>query len=150
MKIRPINEQDHTEWVRLRDLLWPGAKDDHKAETQLFFTQPDDRLATFVLDRQDGRLGGFIEMGQRNYAEGCASSPVAYIEGWYIEADLRRQRLGAALVRVAEQWARDQGLTEIASDVEIENDGSIQAHRALGYKEEVRIVCFRKELRDAV
>ena len=89
-------------------------------------------------------------MGQRNYAEGCASSPVAYIEGWYIDADLRRQRFGVALVRVAEQWAREQGLTEIASDVEIDNDVSIQAHRALGYKEEVRIVCFRKGLRDAV
>ena len=134
----------------MRDLLWPGAKDDHEIETQLFFTAPDEKLATFVLDRQDEQLGGFIEIGQRNYAEGCASSPVAYIEGWYIDADLRRQRLGAALVGVAEQWARDQGLTEIASDAEICNDVSIQAHRALGYKEEVRVVCFRKELGDAV
>lgn len=150
MEIRPIDEQDRAEWVRLRDLLWHGAKDDHEAETQLFFAQPDKRLATFVLDRQDGRLGGIIEMGQRNYAEGCASSPVAYIEGWYIDADLRRQQFGAALVRAAEQWAREQGLTEIASDVEIDNDVSIQAHRALGYEEEVRIVCFRKELHDAV
>ena len=150
MEIRPINEQDRPEWVRMRDLLWPGAKDDHEAETHLFFTEPDEKLATFVLDRQDGRLGGFIEMGQRNYAEGCASSPVAYIEGWYIDADLRQQGWGAALIQAAEQWGRDQGLTEIASDAELDNQVSIRAHKALGYKEEGKIVCFRKELRDAV
>jgi aminoglycoside 6'-N-acetyltransferase I len=150
MEIRPISEQDRTEWVRMRDLLWPGAKDDHEIETELFFTEPDKKLATFVLDRQNGRLGGFIEMGQRTYAEGCESTPVAYIEGWYVDADLRQQGYGAALVRAAEQWGRDQGLIEIASDAEILNEVSIRAHRALGYKEEVRIVCFRKELRDAV
>jgi aminoglycoside 6'-N-acetyltransferase I len=109
---------------------------------------PDETLATFVLDRLDGRLGGFIEVGQRNYAEGCASSPVAYIEGWYIDADLRRQGLGAALVRAAERWARGRGLTEIASDAETDNEVSIKAHKALGYAEEARVVCFRKDLRD--
>jgi aminoglycoside 6'-N-acetyltransferase I len=150
MEIRPINEQDRAEWVRMRDLLWPGAKADHEAETQQFFTEPDERLATFVLARQDGRLGGFIEIGQRNYAEGCASSPVVYLEGWYIDADLRQQGWGGALVRAAEQWARDQGLTEMASDAEIDNEVSISAHKALGYKEVVRVVCFRKGLNDAV
>jgi|SRR5581483_4755556 len=150
MEIRPIKQGDRAEWVRMRDLLWPGAKNDHETETRLFFTEPDEGLATFVLDRLDGGLGGFIEMARRNYAEGCASSPVAYIEGWYVDADLRRQGFGAGLVRAAEQWARDQGLTEIASDAELDNEGSIRAHRAVGYKEEVRIVCFRKKLRDAV
>jgi aminoglycoside 6'-N-acetyltransferase I len=148
MEIRPVNERDRAEWVRMRDLLWPGSLGDHEAETRRFFAQPDETLATFVLDRMDGRLGGFIEVGQRHYAEGCASSPVAYIEGWYVDADLRRQGLGAALVRVAERWARSRGLTEIASDAETDNEVSIKAHKALGYAEEARVVCFRKDLRD--
>lgn len=148
MEIRPVNEDDRAEWVRMRDLLWPGSLGDHEAETRLFFAQPDETLATFVLDRLDGRLGGFIEVGQRSYAEGCASSPVAYIEGWYIDADLRQQGLGAALVRPAERWARGRGLTEIASDAETDNEVSIKAHQALGYAEEARVVCFRKDLRD--
>jgi aminoglycoside 6'-N-acetyltransferase I len=147
MEIRPVNEHDRAEWVRMRDLLWPGSLGDHEAETRLFFAEPDETLATFVLDRLDGRLGGFIEVGQRNYAEGCASSPVAYIEGWYVDADLR-QGLGAALVRAAERWARDRRLTEIASDAETDNEVSISAHRALRYAEEARVVCFRKDLRD--
>ena len=149
MEIRVIRPEDQPEWVRLRDLLWPGSIDDHETETRQFFALADDSLVTFVVDRLDGRLGGFIEVGQRNYAEGCQTSPVAYIEGWYIDADLRRRGFGAALVRAAEQWAQEQGLREICSDTEIDNELSIAAHKAIGYQEEERIVCFRKELNGA-
>jgi aminoglycoside 6'-N-acetyltransferase I len=146
MQIRPIRLEDRAEWVRMRNILWPDSLVDHELDTKAFFEKPDESMATFVLDRLDGRLGGFIEMNQRKYAEDCLSSPVAYIEGWYVDADLRRQGLGAALVRAGEQWAREQGLTEIASDAVIDNEISIQAHKAIGYEEVVRIVCFRKEL----
>jgi aminoglycoside 6'-N-acetyltransferase I len=149
MEIRPVRPEDRAEWVRMRDLLWPGSRDDHEAETRRFFTQPDESLVTFVVDRHDGRLGGFIEMGQRQYAEECTSSPVAYIEGWYVDADLRRQGWGAALVKRSERWAQEKGLQEIASDAVIDNEVSITAHKALGYAEVIRIVCFRKEVKDA-
>ena len=102
--------------------------------------------ATFVIERGESRLGGFIEMGQRDYAEGCETSPVAYVEGWYVDEDLRRQGWGASLIRVAEDWARNQALREIASDTWLENETSIQAHLALGFSEEDRIVTFRKKL----
>ena len=71
---------------------------------------------------------------------------MAYIEGWFIDEDLRRQGLGTELVRAGERWAREQGLVEIASDAEIDNEISIRAHKAIGYEEEERIVCFRKDL----
>jgi aminoglycoside 6'-N-acetyltransferase I len=150
MQIRSIRPEDRAEWVRMRVLLWPGSLADHEQDTKLFFTQIDKALATFVVDRLDGRLGGFIELSQRKYAEGCRSSPVAYIEGWYVEAELRRQGVGTALVRAGEEWAREKGMVEIASDAEVENEISIRAHKAIGYEEEVRIVCFRKGLSNAV
>jgi aminoglycoside 6'-N-acetyltransferase I len=148
MHIRAIRPDDRAEWIRMRDILWPGFRADHERETQWFFTEPHASLATFVLDRSDGRLGGFIELAERPYAEGCTSSPVAYIEGWYVDSDLRRKGLGTALVRACEEWARNHGFKEIASDTDIANDISISAHKALGYEEEARIVCFRKALRD--
>jgi aminoglycoside 6'-N-acetyltransferase I len=148
MYIRAIRPDDRAEWIRMRDILWPGSRADHERETQQFFTEPDVSLVTFVVDRLDGRLGGFIELAERPYAEGCPSSPVAYIEGWYVDCDLRRQGLGTALVRAGEEWARNQGLKEIASDADIGNDISIRAHKALGYEEQGRIVCFRKGLRN--
>jgi aminoglycoside 6'-N-acetyltransferase I len=49
-------------------------------------------------------------------------------------------------VQAAEAWARSHGLKEIASDTQLENAISIQAHTALGYEEVERLVCFRKAL----
>lgn len=103
-------------------------------------------VAVLVAARSDGRLGGFVEIGSRTYAEGCTSTPVAFLEGWYVDPDLRRQGLGRALVRAAEQWALEHGFTEIASDTELENDASLAAHLALGFEEVERQICFRKRL----
>jgi aminoglycoside 6'-N-acetyltransferase I len=44
-------------------------------------------------------------------------------------------------------WAKAKGFTEIASDTWLENESSIMAHKALGYTEVERIVCFVKPLK---
>ena len=69
-----------------------------------------------------------------------------YVEGWWVDADARRQGVGAALVRAAEAWSRERGFTEMASDVLLDNDGSHAAHRALGFAEVERVVLYRKAL----
>ena len=107
---------------------------------------PPQRGITFVVERTRGGLCGFIEVSLRNVAEGCTTSPVAYIEGWYVDADSRRRTLGTRLVQAAEAWARRHGLQEIASDTQIDNTVSIHAHTRLEYEEVDRIVCFRKRL----
>jgi aminoglycoside 6'-N-acetyltransferase I len=99
-----------------------------------------------VVERTGGGLCGCIEVSLRAYAAGCTTSPVAYIEGWYVDQDLRRGKLGSQLVHTAEAWARSHGLKEIASDTQIANVVSIQAHKVLGYAEVERLVCFRKVL----
>jgi aminoglycoside 6'-N-acetyltransferase I len=92
-------------------------------------------IAVLVADRGDGRLAGFVEIGSRTYAEGCISSPVAFLEGWYVDPDARRRGLGRQLVDAAESWALERGYLEIASDTELENEISLKAHTALGYEE---------------
>ena len=104
-------------------------------------------IAVLVVDRGNGSLAGFVEIGSRNYAEGCESTPVAYLEGWYVDPDVRRAGVGASLVEAAETWAREHGYSEIASDTELDNDVSLQAHTALGFEEVERQICFRKRLR---
>ena len=49
-------------------------------------------------------------------------------------------------VVAAETWAVTNGYTEIASDTELENGISLQAHLALGFEEVERQICFRKRL----
>ena len=145
MKIRPVQPIDRDEWFRMRNSLWPGSPDDQVQEIDAFFSRPQDGV-TFVVERPDGGLCGFIEVSLRNYAEGCRTSPVPYIEGWYIDEDMRRRQLGSRLIQAAEDWARSNGFSEMASDTQLDNEVSQQAHRALGYEEVERIVCFRKEL----
>jgi aminoglycoside 6'-N-acetyltransferase I len=100
----------------------------------------------FVAQRANGKLGGFLEGGTRKYADGCDSSPVGYIEGWYVDEDLRRSGVGGLLVSAMEAWARDQGLTEMGSDTWLDNETSIAAHTRLGYIEMERLVHFAKKL----
>jgi aminoglycoside 6'-N-acetyltransferase I len=97
-----------------------------------------------------GRLVGFLELDLRKYAAGCSSSPVPFIEGWFVEPDLQRQGVGRALIAAAEAWACAAGHPEIASDAEIDNQRGIAAHRAVGFDEVERVVCFRKTLTPAI
>ena len=103
-------------------------------------------VAVLVADRGNGSLAGFVEIGSRNYAEGGESSPVAYLEGWYVDPDARGRGLGRRLQRAAEAWAVANGYTEMASDTELHNDASLDAHIALGFEEVERQVCLRKRL----
>lgn len=146
MKIRPVATNDKSEWIRMRTTLWPESSTDHPPEIDHFFAEPNDAVATFVAELEDGSLCGLLETGLRPYAEGCSSSPVGYIEGWWVDPKHRERGVGAALVAAAEEWVRKLGLSEIASDAELANNLSRNAHRALGFKETQRIVCFRKAL----
>lgn len=102
--------------------------------------------AVFLARTSGDQPAGFIEAHLREYAEGAESSPVAYLEGWYVVPAYRRRGVGARLVQAAEHWAQSRGCTEIASDTSIENKGSIEAHKHLGYVEVERQVCFLKQL----
>ena len=94
----------------------------------------------------EGRLVGFAEVSIRPYAEGCRSSRVAYLEGWFVLADARNLGAGRALIGAAEDWGRAQGCSEFASDADPGNDLSRAAHRAVGFTDVGLVRCFRKDL----
>jgi aminoglycoside 6'-N-acetyltransferase I len=143
--IRRATPADKPEWLRMRLLLWPfGTAEGFSEDMDGLLADP--LTPVIVVERAEGRLGGFLEAGTRKYAEGGESSPVGYIEGWYVDEDLRGQGLGKALVQAAEDWARSQGLTEMGSDTWLENETSIQAHLKMGYEEAERLVHFIKKL----
>jgi aminoglycoside 6'-N-acetyltransferase I len=146
--IREIVETDRNDWVRLRDALWPGSLADHDAETRDYFATRATTPIVFVAE-VDGRVVGFLELDYRKYAAGCTSSPVPFIEGWYVEPAHQGKGIGRALVEAAEARARAEGHDEMASDAEVDNADGIAAHLALGYEEVERVVCLRRSLRDA-
>ena len=149
MDIRAVNRSDREEWARMRSQLYsspdPREIDDwYEAASRGGTTLVG--VAVLVADRGDGSLAGFVEIGSRPYVEGCVTSPVAYLEGWYVDPENRRQGLGAKLIQAAETWALSHGYREIASDTEIANQVSFESHLALGYEEVERQICFRKRL----
>jgi aminoglycoside 6'-N-acetyltransferase I len=148
MHVRQLGPDDDAEWMRMRDILWPGLTTQTHETDMADFRADQTTQMVFVVDRENGLLGGFLETGTRKYADGCETSPVGYIEGWYVDADLRQAGWGRALVEAAETWARSCGYAEIASDCHLENDVGLKAHTAIGYKAVERLIHFRKSLAD--
>jgi molybdopterin synthase catalytic subunit len=148
--IRPPQTSDRGEWLRLRDALWPEHPPQiHRDEIDEYFansTMWKFPAQSFVIERSLGKLGGFIDASIRPYAHGCATSPVGYIEGWYVDPDLRRQGYGKKLVALAENWAQQQGCIEMASDCNTPNHLSHQVHESLGYRATIPCITFRKPL----
>jgi aminoglycoside 6'-N-acetyltransferase I len=139
--IRLYIPADQPEWLRMRNALWP---DQTAADMAAWLARAD--AAVIVAVRAPTGLCGFAEVGDRPFADGCWSSPVAYLEGWYVDPDARRQGIGAALIRAVEDWARQHGYRELASDALVTNVISQQAHQRLGFTEVHRAVQYRKEL----
>lgn len=147
IQIRPAQPGDAAAWECMRQALWPSPTDEHVAEIAAYFDGKQNRPAEVLLAIDaDGQAIGFAELAIRECAEGCYSGRVAYLEGWYVAPGVRRQGVGAALVRAAEEWGRAQGCTEFASDTDLDNAVSEAAHHALGFIEAGRITCFKKNL----
>lgn len=142
VRIRPLEPHEAETYVPLRQALWPDADDISEVTHQL--AHPE-RFQTLVAE-ENGQFVGWAEVSLRDYAEGCLTSPVGFLEGWYVSPQHRWKGIGRKLVEAAEGWARGRGCTEMASDTEIHNTLSQQAHARLGYEEVGRIVCFRKPL----
>ena len=151
--IRPIEDSDASEWLRMRLALWPDSDEAQQAgEIQIFLASspptPSPTLhAVFVCQRLQGGLCGVVEVSIRPYADGCETNNVGYLEGWYVDPETRGRGIGRALVKAAEDWAREQGCLEMGSDCDLENIPSQAAHRKLGYQETGRVIQFCKSLR---
>jgi aminoglycoside 6'-N-acetyltransferase I len=130
--------------------LWPeGTLEEHRAEARsiLTGTPPGSLPLVVFVAVVGGAVVGFVEVGLRSHADGCdPRRPVGFVEGWYAEADHRREGVGRALMHAAEVWARSHGCSEMASDTWIDHDVSLQAHAALGFEVVDRCVHFRKAL----
>jgi aminoglycoside 6'-N-acetyltransferase I len=150
MNIRRATKADADAWLAMRVALWPDVEpDDLRGDITAFFAARSEPLMphqVFVAEA-DGRLVGLLELSLRPYVDGCASSPVPFIEGWYVAPDMRKQGIGGALVKAAEEWAVARGHSEIASDALLDNTVGEQAHKALGFDEVERAIRFRKALK---
>lgn len=130
----------------MRRALWPDCSEEMHALEIALYEQDPAEVAVFVVDTGAPTLGGFIEVSVRDRVDGATSERVGYVEGWYVAPEQRGQGVGKQLMDAAERWTLEQGLTELGSDVEWDNAGSLRAHAALGFEETFRLVHFLKRV----
>jgi aminoglycoside 6'-N-acetyltransferase I len=147
---RTARPSDCPQISRMRAALWPASSaDEHAAELQpildgtVSFPFP---LVNFVAETST-QLVGFLEVDLRSHADGCDPFHAAgFIEGWFVDPGWRGQGIGRKLLTAAEDWARNQGCREMASDTWIDNELSQRVHEAAGYSVVDRCVHYRKAL----
>lgn len=66
-------------------------------------------------------------------------------EAWYVDRDLSWKGI-ERLMKKAKKWALKNSFTELGSDAALENTKNIAAHKALGFNEVDRVVCFLEKL----
>ena len=150
--IRLANPSDRPTLAALFHALWPeGPTEEHSNELEAILSgNPPGTLplVVFVAEASDKSLLGFLEVGLRSHADSCdPARPVGYVEGWYVTVGHRHCGIGKQLLAAAEDWARRQGCTEMASDTQIGNELSQRVHQHLGYEIVERAILFRKALR---
>ena len=134
-------------WLELRRRLWP---DGSVAEHLRYMA---DAIARGHFVRlaiaSDGSAVAFIEASKRvDYVNGTSSSPVAFLEGVYVEPAARGGGVARALVSAVEAWAKAEGCAELASDSPLESLAAHAFHRAIGFEETERVVYFCRTLHD--
>lgn len=145
--IRPSTAHDLPEWLRMRCALWPDCSAERHGLEIRQLTASAGAGVVLVAVRENGALCGFAELSVRSdHVDGASAVPVAYLEGWYVDADVRGRGIGRKLLEAAERWAASHELRELASDAELDNQASLEAHRSCGFRETCRAVHFIKPI----
>lgn len=158
MKITPYTQSTLPAWLQMRAALFHD--EDPKlleqevqqiTKTNTLKSQPFQCLLAFDDSNQDTNPTqpnpiGFIELTIRSSAEECMTSPVLYIEGWYVHPNHQSKGIGKALMNAAFDWGRAHNCKEAASDARPDNQLSINAHHALGFQDAGIIHCFKTNI----
>lgn len=137
---------DHRGWLPLRNALWSDSSLELDAETENLLRTPTQyQVLTFTDEFEN--VVGFAESSIRvDYVNGTSSTPVAFLEGLYVQPASRGSGVARQLMGAVEQWARQMGSSELASDALLDNRASHAMHKALGFAETERVVYFLKRL----
>lgn len=142
-------DASHVErWALLRQGLWPEQLlAEHREEVLATLRMGSSDFVAFLALDAAGMAMGLAEAAIRHdYVNGCDTSPVAFLEGIFVDPVARRSGCAQALVETVIQWGRDRGCTELASDADIANHDSHAFHQAVGFAETERVVYFRQPI----
>ena len=138
-------EKDAEALAGLVKIVWPENTEEALIRIILGYINSDES-AVFAEKRDESFIGVALCCLRRDYVEGCETSPVGYLEGVSVKEACRNRGVAKRLVEECEQWAREKGCREFASDCELSNTASLDFHLQIGFEEKNRIICFKKDL----
>lgn len=137
---------DFDYWQRFREELYDDL-DPAYSEAEIHRITNDPNMASYLIfEDETDNLMGMLELSLRNIMDGCASSPVANIDGLYVVEQFQNQGIGPKIIAFSKQWALEQGCTELTVDTELDNHRAQQFYLKNGFKETFRIVQYKMEL----
>ena len=143
--IRRATEKDILAIAEMAIMMWKDNTIEGLAESFTEIIHNEESAIFLILIEHE--TVGFAQCQMRHdYVEGTDSSPIGYLEGIFIMADFRRQGFAKRLLEKCEEWAKEKGCFEFASDCELDNESSTEFHIRMGFKEANRIICFTKLL----
>lgn len=136
---------DIAEIAEMAKIIWKSSS--YSELTGLFKENIDSERSAVFIAKEDGKTVGFAQCSLKfDYVEGTSYSPVGYLEGVYVKPEYRHRGLAKELLKSCENWAKEKGSSEFASDCELDNSESIAFHLEVGFSEANRIICFTKKL----
>ena len=145
MSIVSADMSNLKEWTDLALLLFPESSFDEEIDLHKKILQSKNEEG--LLYQKDGRYVGFMNLSIRSdYVNGTDTSPVVFVEAIYILPDYRHRGIGRKFIEYAEKYAKDRGITQLASDCYIDNDLSERFHKSCGFIEKERVICFVKNV----
>lgn len=143
--IRKAIVEDAEKVAGLAVQMWDSSTVEELAEE--FYHYINKGSGVVYLALSEGLAIGFAQCGLRSdYVEGTDTSPVGYLEGIFVAEEYRHRGIAKNMLTACQEWAREQGCTEFASDCELANKDSLEFHLKLGFEEANRIICFTKKL----
>ncbi len=139
------SKKDIKDLTNLVKIVWPENSEEELTRIILEYMDSEES-AVFAFKQDDILAGVALCCLRHDYVEGCNTSPVGYLEGVSVTEEFRNMGIAKSLVEECEQWAREKGCKEFASDCELSNTESFNFHLKIGFTEQNRIICFKKEL----
>lgn len=142
--IRELRGRDKELWLSLYRRLWPDFSNEALL-AEIDRINKSSKRSAYVAEN-DGVPLGFAEYALRDYANGCNSQPVPFLEGIWVAEEYRSNGIARALVQYLEKKARLSGFSEFGSDVDLDNYSSQLMHERLGFKQTEKVIFYRKVL----
>jgi GNAT superfamily N-acetyltransferase len=130
MPVRPMIRADLEAVTRLcAQLGYPSTME--QIERRFSLLEADPEAGLYVADAATGGIVGWVYVrGVRS----MTSDPRAEIWGLIVDADHRVAGVGAALMRHAEQWAREQGYADVRLHSNVVRTEAHRFYQGLGYQ----------------